>query len=86
MNRVIMNIGIMKYILNLKDIFQNQNIKSLQLILSRGFMNRMNMNIGIIIYISKSKYKDTSLYLIKRFHEPRDYEYWNYMIYFKFKI
>ena len=86
MNRVIMNIGIMKYILNLKDIFQNQNIKSLQLILSRGFMNHMNMNIGIIIYISKSKYKDTSLYLIKRFHEPRDYEYWNYKIYFKLKI
>ena len=49
-------------------------------------MNRVIMNIGIIRYILNSKYKVISIDLITRFHERRDYEYWNYDIYFKFKI
>ena len=45
-------------------------------------MNRVIMNNGIIIYISNSKYKAISIYVITQFDEPRDYEYWNYKIYF----
>jgi len=49
-------------------------------------MNRVIMIIGILKYISNSKYKVISLDLIMQFHEPRDYEYWNYKIYLKIKI
>ena len=48
-------------------------------------MNRVNMNIGILGYISNSKYKVISIELIMQFHEPCDYEYWNYKIYLKIK-
>ena len=43
-------------------------------------MKRMFMNIGIKRYISNSKYKVNSIDLMTRFHEPRDYGYWNYKI------
>ena len=49
-------------------------------------MNRVIMKIGIIRYTLNSKYKVISIDLITRFHEQRVYEYWNYKIYFKFKI
>ena len=49
-------------------------------------MNRVNMNIGIIKYIFNLKHTVISIGLITWFHEPRDYEYWNYEIYFKFKL
>ena len=73
MNRVTMNIGIMRYI-------SNSNYKVISI------MNRLLMNIGIISYISNSKYKVISINLITRFQEPRDYEYLNNKIYFKSKI
>jgi len=44
------------------------------------------MNIGIIRYISNSKYNVILIDLITPFHEPRDYEYWNYKTYLKLKI
>ena len=37
-------------------------------------------------YISKSKYKVTSIDFITWLHEPHEYEYWNYNIYFKIKM
>ena len=49
-------------------------------------MNRVIMNIGIIRYISNLKHKVTLIDLITLFHEQPDYQYWNYKIYFKFKI
>ena len=49
-------------------------------------MNSVIMSIGIIEYILNSKYIVISINLIMRFHKRRDYEYWNYDIYFKFKI
>jgi len=49
-------------------------------------MNRVIMDIGIIRYNFNSKYKVISIELITRFHKLLDYEYWNYKIYFKFKI
>ena len=49
-------------------------------------MNRMIMNIGIIRYTFNSKYEVISMYLITRFHEPRDFEYCNYKIYFILNI
>ena len=79
MNRVITNIGIIRYILNSK-----YKVISIELIMR--FHERMIMNIEIIRYISNSKYKVITINLIMRFHESRDFEYWNYMIYFKFKI
>ena len=49
-------------------------------------MNRVIMSIEIIRYTLNSKYKVILLDLIMRFHEPCDYEYWNYKIYLKIKI
>ena len=49
-------------------------------------MNRMIMNNEIVRHISNSKYKRISIDLIAESNEPRDYEYWNYMIYIKIKI
>ena len=49
-------------------------------------MNSVIIDIELLRYIFNSKYKKISIYLITRFHEPREYEHWNYMIYFKFKI
>ena len=48
-------------------------------------MNYLIMNIAIIRYISNLEYKVISLDSITRFHEPRDYEYWSYKLYFKLK-
>ena len=46
-------------------------------------MNRVIIGIGIINYILNSKYKVISIDLIWRFHELRDYEYWNHKIFFQ---
>ena len=48
-------------------------------------MNCVIMNIAIIRYNSKLEYKVVSIDLITQFHEPRDYEYWSYKLYFKLK-
>ena len=40
-------------------------------------MNRVIMNIGIIRNFSNSQYIVIFIDLIMRFHELRDYEYWN---------
>ena len=45
-------------------------------------MNLMIMNNEIVRHMSNSKYKRISIDLIAESNEPRDYEYWNYKIYF----
>ena len=89
MNSVIINNGIIRYILNsinsitwfyeLSDNkYWTDKIFLIQNIkLFQYIQPRGSMNIGILRYISNS---------ITRFLEPRDYKYWTYKIYFKLKI
>ena len=48
-------------------------------------MNHVTINIGLKRNILDSNYKAISIISITRLHEPRDYKYWTYKIYFNFK-
>ena len=69
MNRVIMNIEILRHI-------SNSKYKVISIDLNTQFDEPRDYEYWS--YISKSKYKVTSIL--------RAYVYWNYKIYFKFKI
>ena len=49
-------------------------------------MNRVIINIRHIRYILDSNYIVISMISITPFHEQRDYKYWTYNIYYRFKI
>ena len=79
MNSVIINIGIIWYILNSK-------YKIISMYLIMRFMNNLIISIGLLWYILNiKKYRIISIYSITRFHEQRDYIYWTTTIYFEFK-
>ena len=61
MNRVIMNIGLIRYGFNSKYIIIS--------------WNSVIMNIGVIRYVLDSKYIVISLIQITQSHKPRDYKY-----------
>ena len=49
-------------------------------------MNSVIIDIRLLRFILNSKYRIISIYLITRFHEHCDYEYWTNKIYFELKI
>ena len=49
-------------------------------------MNSVIIDIDLLRYILNSQYNIISIYLITRFNEQHDYEYWTNNIYFELKI
>ena len=79
MNSVIIDIELLRYILN-------SQYKIISIYLITRYHEQRDYSYWTITIYLYSKYKIISIYLITRFHKQRNYRYWKITIYFQFKI